>query len=322
VSLDARPFDVVYFHRYGTAAAMAAEARRLMPQAHLILNVADLHHLRLRRGADLSGASADLAAAEAVEAVELAAIRAVDTVIVHAAYEERILRERHRIARVATVPWSLAAGQPATNWPARRDIAFIGGFLHQPNRDAADLLVRDILPRVREAVPGTRCILIGSDIPAGAYDGNPALVVAGHVASIPQALESVRLTVAPLRYGAGIKGKVLTSLSAGVPCVMSPVAREGLALTGDLRDLAVDAIPDMADRIIALLQAPDERLDALGRLGLRYIAQHHQAKDVDMALEKILAEGKAANGPGAGATLASPAEPKARRSRSRTRATA
>ncbi len=73
----------------------------------------------------------------------------------------------------------------------------------------------------------------------------------GHVEDLASIFERVRLTVAPLRFGSGVKGKVLASLAAGVPCVMTPVAAEGIALPPELADWTGHSASEIAHRIVS-----------------------------------------------------------------------
>lgn len=98
----------------------------------------------------------------------------------------------------------------------------------------------------------------------------------------------MRLTVAPLRYGAGIKGKVLSSLAAGVPCVMTGCAAEGLALPAALAGLVADA-PDELARLIIRLHEDMAWHEELSRAGLDYVAERFAAPVIDAAFAHALA---------------------------------
>jgi glycosyltransferase involved in cell wall biosynthesis len=143
---------------------------------------------------------------------------------------------------------------------------------HEPNRDAVQLLIEEIMPRVWERDPAIMCEIIGADWPAIFPDAlDHRIWLAGSVPDLTTVFDRVRLTVAPLRFGAGIKGKVLESFAAGVPCVMSPVAAEGLALTADLERLVGKSSQQLAD-LICDLHADGERNAAAGAAGTSMIA--------------------------------------------------
>jgi len=142
-------------------------------------------------------------------------------------------------AQVHHTPWSITAQPGPAAFAAREGVAFIGHYRHEPNLDAARWLLEAVMPRVWQTDPSIVCLLVGSDLPDSLRRmAGDRVRVLGHVADLgADVLDRVRLTVAPLRFGAGVKGKVLESLAAGVPCIMSPVAAEGLSLPAGLTAL-------------------------------------------------------------------------------------
>ncbi len=99
----------------------------------------------------------------------------------------------------------------------------------------------------------------------------------------------VRLTVAPLRFGAGIKGKVLDSLAAGLPCVMTPIAAEGLELTGPLAGLVGADVAALA-ALILRLHADQEANEQIGALGCRMMAEGFSQERVNGLMAEALGE--------------------------------
>jgi glycosyltransferase involved in cell wall biosynthesis len=262
--------DLIYLHRGSVAARYVGLVRELFPAAHLVFSVADLHFLRLRREAEMSGDAARHAEAGRSEAMELHVVRSADAVIVHSHVEAALLAERVPGARVHVVPWTIRA---AVLGPVagRSGVGFIGGYGHRPNVDAALRLVREVMPVAWDEMPELRCLLVGSDMPreVAVLEG-PRVEALGHVPDLAPVFARLRCTVAPLRYGAGIKGKVLTSLAHGVPCVMSAIAAEGIAFPAELRWLVADAPAEMAAKLVALHR--DDALCArLGDSGLDFV---------------------------------------------------
>jgi hypothetical protein len=154
-----------------------------------------------------------------------------------------------------------------TSFAARAGLAFIGSVGHDPNLDAVVWLIEEIMPRVWRRDPSIICRIVGAGWPdmfRGHLDRRVQLV--GAVPELATLFDQVRLTVAPLRFGAGIKGKVLDSLAAGVPCAMTEIAAEGLALTPPLRSLVGQTPDQLANLVWRLLRFA--RNDGLG-LSLR-----------------------------------------------------
>src|SRR5262249_15567301 len=105
------------------------------------------------------------------------------------------------------------------------------------------------------------------------------------VASLDEVFRRVRLTIAPLRYGAGLKGKVLDSLAAGIPCVMTPVAAEGLELPAELQALVADEPGELAQRIAALCR-DDREYRRLAAAGHGYVGANYSAERIDRLMRE------------------------------------
>jgi glycosyltransferase involved in cell wall biosynthesis len=117
----------------------------------------------------------------------------------------------------------------------------------------------------------------------------------GHVSDLSELYGHVRLIVAPLRYGAGIKGKVLEAFAAGVPCVMTPIAAEGLPLPNALAATVARDAPSFAD-LICTLNADAERSAVLGQVGSGMVREHFNEERIAAVLEAAI-EGKAQSAP-------------------------
>lgn len=258
--------DLVYLHRYSNASKYGGMIRLHFPQARILYNVADLHFLRAERQAQLQKDPQLQGKVEELRRLELRAMAFVDCVIVHSATEAALLREIAPDIEVKVIPWTIPLRQIAPHAAAARTtIGFIGGFGHPPNVDAALWTAQSVMPELRKRVPGVKLLFVGSRMPAeisalAASD----IVPLGYVPSLDSVFGSVRLTIAPLRYGAGLKGKVLESMAAGVPCVMTQIAAEGICLPTELQWLVTDDPREIAERV-AILCRDD--------------AQHHRAAE-------------------------------------------
>ena len=279
--------DLVYLHRAGNAARYLGLVRERFPEAHLVYGVADLHFLRLQREAEATGDAARRAEAARSEVAELHAVRCADAVIVHSPVEAKLLAERVPGARVHVVPWTVPAVGPQAPVAARRGVAFIGGYNHRPNVDAARRLVQEVMPLAWREIPDLPCLLVGSDLPRElAVLAGGAVEAIGYVPDLRPIFARVRCTAAPLRYGAGIKGKVLTSLAHGVPCVMSPVAAEGIELPEALGWLVAEEVGEMAEKLIELERNIDVAAMIAGE-GLRLIECAFGSAQTKRALARI-----------------------------------
>jgi O-antigen biosynthesis protein len=211
---------------------------------------------------------------------ELFAMRTADAVITHSPAEAEYLAREAPGARVHVVGWPIDLAPRNVAFARRSGLAFIGSPGHEPNRDAVALLIEEIMPRVWERDPALMCEIVGADWPAiFTGDLDHRIWLTGPVPDLTAVFDRVRLTVAPLRFGAGIKGKVLESFAAGVPCVMSPVAAEGLLLTKDMQGLVGEGSEALAD-LICDLHADEARNTAAAAAGASMVAEAYSFKQV------------------------------------------
>jgi glycosyltransferase involved in cell wall biosynthesis len=253
---QAHGFDVVYLHRASIAGRYLNLVRQYQPRARLLYSVADLHHLRLERQGVAEERPELLAEARVMRLNECTAAWQADAVLTHSADEAALLRRMVPEAHVHLVPWALPVRTGSVEFDARHGVAFIGNYAHEPNVDAARWLLEAVMPLVWAQAPDLPLLLTGADMPEPLRRmaaGLAPVHVTGFVADLHGGvLDRVRLTVAPLRFGAGVKGKVLESLAAGVPCVMTPLAAEGMALPASLNDLVAGDPAALAACIVRL----------------------------------------------------------------------
>jgi autotransporter passenger strand-loop-strand repeat protein len=281
-------FDLVYLHRASIATRYLSLARRYLPRARILYSVADLHHVRLERQAATEERPELLAASRRKRLEECVAAWSADAVITHSAMEVALLRKAVPEASVYRVPWEVPERASASQFATRRGIAFVGGYGHAPNVDGARWLVEAVMPLVRQADPTIECLLVGSEMPESVRGlARPGVVPLGHVADLGSMFDKVRLTAAPLRYGAGVKGKVLESLATGVPCIMTPVAAEGLPLPADLRALVTQDPAEFAAHICRL-HRDETAYRAAAAAGLALIREEHTATAVTEALRAAI----------------------------------
>ena len=162
---QAGEFDLVYLHRISNATKYGELVRQHFPKARKIYSVADLHHLRISRQAAVENRDELLKVAERVKFAEFLAAATADVVITHSDYEAEVLRRNLPKANVHRVPWAVTPRPTQVPFTERSGIAFIGGYGHAPNVDAAKWLMNSLMPRVRWQDPGIECLLVGSGLP-------------------------------------------------------------------------------------------------------------------------------------------------------------
>jgi glycosyltransferase involved in cell wall biosynthesis len=262
--------DVLLLYRAPVATRVFALARRAAPTARIVFHPVDLHFLRMEREAALIGGPAEVETARAMRMVELDLIRRADATIVVSNYEASLLAKLAPPAVVHQVPImretpKRSAGMPG--FAARRDFLFIGGYRHRPNVDALLWFVRKVWPLVQAKGFADRFVIVGSHVPDEiAALASDRIEVRGQIADLATLFDACRLSIAPLRYGGGIKGKIVTSLSYGVPVVGTSIAAEGMGLQHDENILVADKPRAMAKEIVRLYHDADlwQRLSSNG----------------------------------------------------------
>lgn len=230
------------FDKYGPLARASSTAK-------ILYDTIDLHYVRKRREAEMKGPH--VGDWRRYEAMELAAARSADVTIVVSDPERAVLLERG-ITNVEVIPTiHNRAAQAPSRFADTRDLLFIGNYNHTPNADGAVWLCREIMPRVWKTLPDVTVWLLGSD----PTDEVRALAsrrvrVPGYVPDVSRHFESARLFLAPLRFGAGLKGKVGHAMSYGLPIVATDVAVEGFGFGDGVHCSIANTAQAFADAIV------------------------------------------------------------------------
>jgi GT2 family glycosyltransferase/glycosyltransferase involved in cell wall biosynthesis len=283
-----RTLNAIVLSRHYVAANYIGLARLYAPQARLIFDTVDLHYLREQRAAELER-SADLAAQAArTRAQEWKLMRECDVSLVVSATEKELLARELPQARIEVLSNVHAVYGRRREFAERRDLVFVGGFQHPPNIDAVLWFVHEVFPHVRAQIPQIEFHVIGSKAPRQilelAHDG---VTVHGYVADIEPFMDGCRLSVAPLRYGAGVKGKVNMAMSFGLPVVATTPAVEGMHVRNGGDVLVADTPQEFAAAIVRAYN--DATLwRTLSDNGLANVTRHFSFDAARAALVRIL----------------------------------
>jgi len=281
-------FDVVVLERVAVAHRYLDLVRRRSPKAAVIFDTQDLHYLRVRREAKLLGSLRIDREARALERMERAAMAKADLTFVVSEYERDALLREDPDSKLAVLPLIMEPAPIDIPFADRRGVLFIGGFHHGPNLDAVRHFAAAIWPRVATALPDAVFHIVGGHPPIDikALAGE-RIRVWGQVNDLTPLLGSCRLSVAPLRFGAGVKGKIATSLAHGLPCVVSPMGLEGSGLLPDRHVLLADDAAAFAEAIIHLY-TDEEMWQRLSRAGVVFVAETYSSAAIRPRLEATL----------------------------------
>jgi GT2 family glycosyltransferase/glycosyltransferase involved in cell wall biosynthesis len=288
-------FDYVFISRHYIAVNYLSLLKQHCLEAPFIFDTVDLHYLREQRLAELENSATLRQVAKQTRRSELSVIAAADATVVVSPTEVDVLAKDapgapvHVLSNIHDVPGRRAG------FSSRKDLFFVGGYQHPPNIDAACWFVDEIWPRVRKQLPEARFHLIGSKATDKVKNlaGN-GVEFHGFVEDLEPWLDGCRLAVAPLRYGAGVKGKVNMSMSYGQPVVATAVAVEGMHAENGREVLVADTAAAFADEIVRLYS--DESLWlALSDAAIKNVETHFSLDAARRSLRDLLTSLDATN---------------------------
>ncbi len=297
LSERAGEFDVIVLSRMEMGQKMLDACHETAPSTPVIFDTVDLHFVRSRREAELAKSAAKREEAESVRRTELDIASRCDAVIVVSELEQAVLQQELPQSHVAIVSNIHEVHEPVKPFAGRRDFVFIGGYEHPPNVDAMLWFCSEVMPYVAAELPQTRLHIIGSMMPP-AIHGLAAenVVVHGYVENVEPFFQSCVLSVAPLRYGAGVKGKINQSMSYGVPVVSTAIGAEGMHATDGEDILLADDASEFAKHVVSLHR--DQQLwERLSRNSLRNVQDHFSVDVAKRNLQQLLAELDVMEGP-------------------------
>ncbi|HVT31933.1 MAG TPA: glycosyltransferase [Rhodanobacteraceae bacterium] len=281
-------FDAIVLSRHYVAASYVGLARLYAPRARLIFDTVDLHYLREQRAYELEKKPELARHAAATKAQELKLIRESDVTLVVSEAEQALLAKDAPGARVEVLSNVHEVHGCRKPFGGRRDLVFVGGFQHPPNADAVTWFVREVFPLVRAKLPDVGFHVIGSKVPASITAlADEHVVVHGYVEDIAPYMDGCRVSVAPLRYGAGVKGKVNMAMSYGLPVVATPVAVEGMHVV-DGEDVLVAANPSAFAEAVVRACSDETLWNRLSANGLANVQRHFSFDAARAAVRRIL----------------------------------
>lgn len=283
----AADFDVILLALVPSTPTFMAELRRRVPGAIIIFDTIELTFVSMLRAARLRRNEALLQQARTVQARQLQTAAAADYTLVVAPEEAELLQRLCPTAQVRVLS-NIHTVMPASGGAAgRRDLLFVGNFVHMPNRDAAQHFVADIWPQVRSHLPDAVVRLVGLPVAEVSALAAPDVIVTGHVPDLAPFYAASRMAIAPLRFGAGVKGKVLEAMGYGLPVVMTPIAAEGTHARPDVDALIATTPADFAAAVVRLYE-DDELWQSLARHGQALVERWFLVDSARGVLQELL----------------------------------
>ncbi len=223
----------------------------------LIYDMVDFHYLRFIREWENTKDSKTKMEAEKYLDIEVENCRLADKIITISEQDKNALKEfyseENKMVTIGNVHQFLDVEK--TPFKHREGLFFVGGFSHKPNQDAVLFLYHDIMPLVWKKNKHIKVTIVGSYPTKDMLDLNSdRFKVLGYVEDISEYFNTSRVFVAPLRYGAGVKGKIGQSLEYGLPLVTTPIGAEGFDFKAQADHVIDTTAQGLANKILKLYQ--------------------------------------------------------------------
>jgi len=254
----------------------------------------DLHYLREKREAKVRNDLRKKIKSGETKRMEIAVMEKSDLALFFSHKEIEILRNEYPMLKTAVLPWiqEMNIGPKSLPFNQREGIMFLGGFIHQPNVDSLLWFHREIFPIIKRAMPDVKVYVIGSDAPESILNLNSNdFRIMGFVPerNLASFMNERKIFVAPLRYGAGFKGKIARAMSFGLPVVTTSIGAEGIGLADGENSFIADNADEFAKKTVKLYN--DELIwSKISNNSAVFISENCSAERAKNILQKILCQ--------------------------------
>ena len=294
--LKERFYDYAIIDFWDMAEFYVPIIRKHSPKTKIIIDSVDIHFIRELREAELKNDKILRQKALQNKKKELAVYKKADRVWVVTEEDRQALKGLIKNIPMDIVPNIHKKVDYMKEFNKTSGLLFVGNFNHPPNQDAVHFLIREIMPEVRKKLPDIKLIIAGNNPPQEIQDyTSDTTIVTGYVEDLSPYLQNARISVSPLRYGAGMKGKIGEALSWGLPVVTTSVGAEGIKLTDGEQALIADEATVFAEKIILLYQNAQlwKKLSVEGR---RHVNTHWSPQVIKKTLSSVLGKPEIASG--------------------------
>ena len=299
--LNDKQVVAVIVSRPSMAEVFIPRIRHANSNIRIIFDTVDLHFVRFQREYEISRDPKTLAKANHYRKLERDLSRASDIVWCASAEDQEVMQREVPDTRIELVPTIHELRQPGAAFADRADLLFIGNLAHRPNEDAVLFFLQAVYPRIRQLLPAVRLDIIGDNpsVDIAAYDSDHVRI-RGYVPDVEPYLKSRRVFVAPLRFGAGIKGKVGEAMAHGIPVVTTTIGAEGFGV-GHGVDVMIADDPESFANAVAQLYQQQELWETVAQNARLRIEQHFTPAVIAETINNSLRESNASRSSGGNA---------------------
>ena len=269
--LSTHKFSAAFIEFYFTAEHCLSNIRILQPRCPIIVDSVDIHYHREWLKYKVTGVQKDLEKSIETKKRELIVYKRADVVIAVTREDADVVLREDPAIRFEIVPNIHPIVEDPKQSKSKNDLIFIGSFKHDPNTDAVKYFCQDVLPLVHKKHPAVKVRIAGANPPDELKRlAGPYVEFLGFVPSVTPCLQESYISIAPLRFGAGMKGKIGEAMAHGLPVVTTSIGIQGLDLKHGENIMIGDTPGEFADSILELIT--DEHLHArISGNGMNYI---------------------------------------------------
>lgn len=248
-----RAFDYAIISFWFLAEYYIDVIRKFSPKTRIIVDSVDIHFVRELRQAELMGDRTLKKKAMQKKQRELNIYRKADRVWVVTEQDKMQIANKIRQISIDVVPNIHEPISYAKTFTESKDLLFVGNFAHPPNEDAVKYFVHEIFPKIKMKLPEVKFYIVGTNpTPEIQKLKSDDIIVTGFVPELAPYLLQARVSVSPLRYGAGMKGKIGEALSYGLPVVTTSIGAEGMDLQHEVHALIANDAQSFAEEVVRL----------------------------------------------------------------------
>ncbi|MEJ5350722.1 MAG: glycosyltransferase [Melioribacteraceae bacterium] len=286
--LSHRKYDYALLSFWHVAERYISIIRKYSNQTKIIVDSVDVHFIREFREAEIENHNESQKKHIYERKLrELKTYSEADEIWVVTDFDKKVLEENGINKIINIIPNIHEKINEVKVFENTSDLLFVGNFWHLPNIDAIKYFLKDIFPKVLKVLPHIKLYIVGNHPPKELLNlKSPNIIVTGFVNDISPYLKKARISVAPLRYGAGMKGKIGEALSWGLPVVTTSIGAEGMRLINYYNAVIADNPDDFAKAIIDIYQ--DKNLwNELSVNGKVHVENNWSVEAVFNKIEKI-----------------------------------
>ncbi|MDX8129465.1 glycosyltransferase [Methylomonas sp. OY6] len=287
-TLRIEKFDIVIFEYFHYVNRYIDFVRFFQPKARILVDSVDITYNRFFSKANLTKDSADFKYAETIKNQELSAYARADMTITVTIDDDLLLKKDISNIKTCILPNIHKIPERLLRTPPYTKLLFVGAFKHEPNIDAIHYFCKEIFPKILEVNPNFQLEVVGPNPPESVLElQSENIFIRGFIEDLEEHYRNAHISIAPLRFGGGMKGKIGEALSYGIPVVTTQIGAEGFGLTNNENILVAETSNQFAELVLKVSR--DEQFyEKLSINGYNFIKDKYSEDATNKRITEII----------------------------------